>query len=154
MNKKNIRYGGLGMLLLLFFVVFNSCSDDVYYLDNPIAIQLKPHTIYKNEWKWNANRGRYEAVKPFPEITGHMYDDGVLNASVFLKYDNGYEVQTPLPYIETWSDEDGNIYTETLSYDVSYQDGTIAYYIQASDLKGDDYYLTDYEIKLSFIFYV
>lgn len=137
-------------LSLCCILLLSSCTKEYYEDNNPLSIQFKPVIINKSDWKWNEARGRYEVIRSFPELTQNMYDNGVVSASVFV-IEDGLELQTPLPYIQTWSN-DGIPYTETLSFDISLDSKTIAYYIQSSDLGRDDYYLPQYEIKLSVVY--
>ena len=153
MKKKLSTIGKIIILLLSVTTLFSACGEDKYYpVENEVLYDLAFHNIKKADWKWNDQRGRYEVVFDVPSLTKEIYNNGIINASVFITESGGYEVQTNLPYIETWL-ENGETYTETLKYDISFNDKTIAYYLQSSDLGRDDYYLPDYQIKLSYIYY-
>jgi len=159
MKKNFTLFSKISLLFLSVVLAFSACTEEKYYpveeiyVDNPLAIKFKTEVIRAGDWGWNADRGRYEVEINYPELTDYMYDDGVLNASVFVKYDN-FEVQTVLPYIENWMDPTGKPFTEYLSFDVSYDTKSVVYYLQYSDLGRDDSFLPSlYEIKLSFIYY-
>lgn len=155
MKKNFTLLSKISLLLLAVVLTFSSCTEEKYYpvVENPVAISFKPQIINALDWGWNKDRERYEFEVSYPELTPNMYDDGVLNASVFVGYDN-YEVQTVLPYIENWRDVTGRAFTEYLSFDVSYDTKSIVYYIQYSDLTRADEFLPNwYEVKLSFIYY-
>lgn len=148
MKSKLLSFLKITFLLSTVLLISSSCTKDKWY--DSTNIYFEPYTIRNTDWKWNDNNSRYEYIKSFPNLTSQMYDNGVINASVFL-YDGSVEVQTPLPYLKTWN-ENGLIYTETLSFDISYDDRTILYYIQASDMKRTDQNnIPNYEIKVSVI---
>ncbi|MDU1906438.1 MAG: hypothetical protein E6772_16835 [Dysgonomonas sp.] len=156
MKKNFTLFSKISLLFLSVVLAFSACTEEKYYPtienDDPVDFLLEFHDIVSTDWKWNDDRGRYEVVFNVPKLTKDMYDYGVINASVFVTYSDGYEVQTNLPYLETWEDN-GVIFTETLKYDISYNDKTVAYYLQSSDLGRDDFYLPNYQIKLSYIYY-
>jgi len=95
-------------------------------------------TVSKEDWIWNDNKSQWEAVKSLPELTSNIYEEGAQLAYLFLGTQGSGEVQKLLPYVETWSDVNGNIFTETISCD--YQLGnpsTVAFFIKESDLYED-----------------
>lgn len=152
MKNKVLSILKITVVLLTILSVNSACTKENWY-ENPdnTVILFEPFQISNTMWSWNDNMSRYEYRKSFPNLTKYIYDNGVVNASVFLK-DGSVEVQTPLPYIRTWN-ENGGIYTEVLSFDISYDDNSILYYIQASDLiKTDTNNFPLYEIKVSVIY--
>ena len=152
MRVKSKNFFKIAFTLCCVLLLSSSCEKkeyyDNYYNDTDVWVDFI--TIKKSDWKWNDVNSRYEVIK-YLDVSQKYYDDSVINASVFL-HDGDVEVQTPLPYLRTWYE--GNItYSETLSYDVSFQDQTIAFYIQSSDLIRDDSVLPNsYQIKYSFIY--
>lgn len=96
--------------------------------------------VSKEDWIWNDNKSQWEAVKSLPELTSNIYEEGAQLAYSFLGTQGYDEVQKLLPYEETWSDGNGNSFTETISCD--YQLGnpsTVAFFIKdkESDLYKD-----------------
>jgi hypothetical protein len=94
--------------------------------------------VSKEDWIWNDKKSQWEAVKSLPELTSNIYEEGAQLAYLFLGTQGSGEVQKLLPYVETWSDVNGNIFTETISCD--YQLGnpsTVAFFIKESDLYKD-----------------
>ncbi|MDL2215247.1 hypothetical protein LJC00_03570 [Dysgonomonas sp. OttesenSCG-928-M03] len=145
----------IGLLVFTLTFVFSSCTKEYpveeIYIDNPLLISFKPQEIKNTNWSWNSERNRYEYEVEYPELTADMYDNGVLNASVFIQYNN-FEVQTVLPYLEVWDLGEPSPVTEIFSFDVSYDTRSIVYYIQYSDLNRDDSFLPNWiEVKMSFI---
>jgi hypothetical protein len=87
--------------------------------------------VSKEDWIWNDNKSQWEAVKSLPELTSNIYEEGAQLAYSFLGTQGYDEVQKLLPYEETWSDGNGNSFTETISCD--YQLGnpsTVAFFIK------------------------
>jgi hypothetical protein len=87
--------------------------------------------VSKEDWIWNDNKSQWEAVKSLPELTSNIYEEGAQLAYLFLGTQGYDEVQKLLPYEETWSDGNGNSFTETISCD--YQLGnpsTVAFFIK------------------------
>lgn len=154
MNVKLNKFIKIAFTLCCVLLISSSCTKEYYkeyYDNNPISLQLNFEDIKNTDWVWNDNNGRYEVIRDFPELTKSMYDNGHLAATVFIK-DGVNELQTPLPYITTYSDGT-NLYTETLSFDISYTDKSIAFYIQSSDLGRDDSMLPNlYQIKVSIVY--
>ena len=87
--------------------------------------------VSKEDWIWNDYKSQWEAVKSLPELTSNIYEEGAQLAYSFLGTQGYDEVQKLLPYEETWSDGNGNSFTETISCD--YQLGnpsTVAFFIK------------------------
>ena len=87
--------------------------------------------VSKEDWIWNDKKSQWEAVKSLPELTSNIYEEGAQLAYSFLGTQGYDEVQKLLPYEETWSDGNGNSFTETISCD--YQLGnpsTVAFFIK------------------------
>lgn len=150
MRKSLLLWSKLSVIVLMLLTITSCSGDDKYYYEDNTVIATEFYKI--SQWTWNNDRGRYEATVKFPHLNKDIYDSGVLNASVFVKLSDNYEVQTPLPYIQTWTDNKGTPYTETLSFDISANNNEIAFYIQSTDLGRDDFYLPTYEIKVSFTY--
>ncbi|NLX66849.1 MAG: hypothetical protein GXZ19_08820 [Bacteroidales bacterium] len=92
------------------------------------------------DWRWNDNENRYEAIYELPEMDEFIYEDGAILGYVFIGEQNQNEVQKLLPFVQTY-DEGGEIFTETISFDVQLKKGgivkpSVAFYIQTSDLFG------------------
>ena len=158
MTKKLLNLTKVALLIFSISFLFGSCTKEYYtndvYIDNPIVINFVPFTVKKADWKWNPEESRYEYFIAFPELTKHMYDNGVINASIFrIDELNNIEVQTPLPYVKHWLDGNKISFTEVISYDISYEDKSIGFYIQSSKMAPDEEAKKDYEFKVSVIFY-
>jgi len=101
--------------------------------------------VNQNDWEWNDQERRYEAIFSLPELTEFIYESGAVLGYLFLGEQGVNEVQKMLPYVHTYysTDTGGNItetFTETISYDVMYQSGgnsDVAFFIQASDVFED-----------------
>lgn len=146
----------IGMLLLIIALGLNSCTKTEYYetlIDSTkvtnVIFEIKP-----SNWTWNANRDRYEACFNLPEMDRYMYDFGAINAYAFWFDDKNKEIQTQLPFIVTWINKDNNaIFTETLSYDVSYDYNSVCFYIQESNLARYPYLTEEpFEVKVSIVY--
>lgn len=156
---KNKKWTSLvfGILLLGILFAGTSCSDNN---DNFNETQWKivNITIKKNQWVWNSQNGRYEAVVNLPEMTEFIYENGASISYVFIGTQGVDETQKMLPYVETYYDGDdanGNpvIYTETISCDYQYGNpSTVAFYIKASDLARADQNLADYNFRVVLIY--
>ena len=129
------------------FLGFGCSTDDTltdYEVQQMINNSLKGQwtnvniNVSKEDWIWNDKKSQWEAVKSLPELTSNIYEEGAQLAYLFLGTQGYDEVQKLLPYEETWSDGNGNIFTETISCD--YQLGnpsTVAFFIKESDLYED-----------------
>ena len=122
------------------FLGFGCSTDDTltdYEVQQMINNSLKGQwtivniNVSKEDWIWNDNKSQWEAVKSLPELTSNIYEEGAQLAYSFLGTQGYDEVQKLLPYEETWSDGNGNSFTETISCD--YQLGnpsTVAFFIK------------------------
>lgn len=109
--------------------------------------------VSKEDWIWNDNKSQWEAVKSLPELTSNIYEEGAQLAYLFLGTQGYDEVQKLLPYEETWSDGNGNIFTETISCD--YQLGnpsTVAFFIKESDLYKDSDAPQNYAFRIVLLY--
>jgi hypothetical protein len=109
--------------------------------------------VSKEDWIWNDNKSQWEAVKSLPELTSNIYEEGAQLAYLFLRTQDSGEVQKLLPYVETWSDGNGNIFTETISCD--YQLGnpsTVAFFIKESDLYKDSDAPQNYAFRIVLLY--
>lgn len=109
--------------------------------------------VSKEDWIWNDNKSQWEAVKSLPELTSNIYEEGAQLAYLFLGTQGYDEVQKLLPYEETWSDGNGNIFTEIISCD--YQLGnpsTVAFFIKKSDLYKDSDAPQNYAFRIVLLY--
>jgi hypothetical protein len=115
--------------------------------------------VNQNDWEWNVQERRYEAIFSLPELTEFIYESGAVLGYLFLGEQGVNEVQKMLPYVHTYysTDTGGNItetFTETISYDVMYQSGgnsDVAFFIQASDVFEDTNAPQTYNFRLVLI---
>lgn len=143
--KRKLLYASLAIMGLFLGVACSTDNslthDDVQgMIDQSLNDQWKIVNINvsKTDWVWNDSKSQWEAVKSLPELTSNIYEYGAQLAYLFLGTQNVDEVQKLLPYVETWSDANGNIFTETISCD--YQLGspsTVAFFIKESDMYKD-----------------
>jgi hypothetical protein len=143
--KRKLMYASLAIMGLFLGVACSTDNslthDDVQgMIDQSLNDQWKivNITVAKSDWIWNDNKSQWEAVKSLPELTSNIYEEGAQLAYLFLGTQGSDEVQKLLPYVETWSDVNGNSFTETISCD--YQLGnpsTVAFFIKESDLYKD-----------------
>ena len=148
------------LLILLITVSFSGCIKKEYYEDyhdhyynvNGVELAVYNFTIDINDWVWNTTIQRYECLRSFKEITKDIYENGYVNAQIFVweeeRDGSEYETLKPLPFVQSYYDRDNDVtYTETISYDIS--PGSILFSIQSSDLRDDDRWLIDYDFKVS-----
>lgn len=154
MKNKILNLFKITLVLSTILLISSSCTKENNYDNwyNDTDVFVKTVEIRKGDWVWNNNLSRYEVAIPLP-VGSVYYDDAVINASVFF-YEGNAEMQTPLPYVRTWINNITNLtYTETLSFEASFDRSSIIFYIQSSDLGREDSVLPDwYEIKYSFIY--
>ncbi|MDO5665662.1 MAG: hypothetical protein Q4G63_10460 [Bacteroidia bacterium] len=156
--KKNVFISLLAVILLLG-VTFGttSCSSDNDIVANTKYEVFNNIKVSKDQWKWNENEKKYQAIVALPELTKSIYENGVQLAYLFIGQPGKDETQRMLPYVYTYyiKDANGNVidkYTETISCDFQLgSPSTVAFFIQGSDLKRDDAYLNDYYFKVAFI---
>jgi hypothetical protein len=105
-------------------------------------------------WIYNDIYRRYECLADFPALTEDIYTYSMIHAGVYvyeIGYENGkeeeFEVLKMLPFVHTYIDRDGVIYTETISYDVT--PGSVMFQIQTSDLLYPEFYSPRYEFKVT-----
>ena len=165
MKKNIIRSAKQIIMLLLLFSVAYSCSDDSlseFEIRKIIEEEIRknnqdleftqweivPITVKKTDWEWFDDEKRYEAVYDLPELTEFIYEDGAQIGYVFIGEQGVNEVQKMLPFVKSYGSGVGS-YTETISCD--YQLGspsTVAFYMQASDLKEHEEFLGDYNFRI------
>ena len=158
--KKIYRTQKISLLILLITVAFSGCIKKEYYEDyydqyytvNGVELSVYNFTIGINDWKWNTAIQRYECLRDFKEITKDIYEDGYVNAQIFVweveRDGSEYETLKPLPFVQSYFDEVTNMpFTETISYDIS--PGYILFSIQLSELWSTDEWLIDYDFKVS-----
>ncbi len=143
--KRKLMYATLAIAGL--FLGFGCSTDDTltdYEVQKMIDQSLNNQwtivniNVSKSDWIWNDSKSQWEAIKSLPELTSNIYEQGAQLAYLFLGTQGSDEVQKLLPYVETWKDGNGNIFTETISCD--YQLGspsTVAFFIKESDLYKD-----------------
>lgn len=158
--KRNLMYVILAIAILFWGF---GCSSDDYLSDYEIQQMINNSlnnqwtivhiTVRKSDWVWNNSKAQWEAIKNLPELTSNIYEDGALITYLFLGKQGKDEIQKLLPYVETWSDADGNIFTETISCD--YQLGnpsTVAFFIKDSDLYQDLNAPQDYNFRIVLLY--
>lgn len=158
MNKYRISLLKHAAVFLLMIFASYSCSGDTVEQIVIEGLQKKTInvTVKKADWQWDNDEGRYDAIVNFPELTESIYEDGLQVGYVFIGQQGVDEVQKILPYVATYwvEDDQGNTfkYTETISCDFQLgSPGTVAFYIQASDLGRDDSILADYNFRVVFV---
>ena len=140
-------------LCCLMAVSFSSCN-----IGNT-EMETERFTVYERDWTWNDVYQRYEYVFDVRKMTEDMYWHGSVSAGVYIVEtaydDNGrpytYEVFRNLPFVHTYNDN--GLFTQTIGFDLGAPNGrypgTIAFYIQASDLSPTRKFLTDYSFKVT-----
>lgn len=109
------------------------------------------YNIKQSDWKWNEESSQYEVVAELPELTEFIYENGAIIGYVFLGQQGKDEVQKLLPYINTYTD-DGQTFTETISFDVQLDDpSTVAFFIKSSDLFKDPEAPQNYNFRIVLI---
>lgn len=144
--KKQIT---LTLLLLLAGLGLTGCGND-YYEDGVVQMYTDHFTVEAEDWRWNPRYERLEYVHEWRAIDNYMYEQGAMTCGVYITEENGrdrYEVLHSLPFVQTYPDG-GATYTVTIGYDIS--PGSIAFYIQDSDLMELDVE-QDYTFKISLI---
>jgi hypothetical protein len=123
---------------IAFFAV--SCSDDVI----ETKWDIQNYEVEANDWRWNSALRRWEAVVPLKFIDTFVYEKGSVIGYVFLGEQNRDEVQTQLPYSQTFHVSGGADFTETIGYEYSRLTNRVTFYIQPSnglqDPKAKVYY--------------
>jgi len=154
MNKKRISLVKHAAVILIMIFASYSCKKEVVY--DGLEKKIVNVTAKQADWQWDNEQGRYFIVFNFPELTEAIYEDGLQVGYVFIGQQGLDELQKILPYVNTyWGEDDqGNFfkYTETISCDFELASpGTVAFYIQASDLGRDDTILADYNFRVVFV---
>ncbi|MDR2927267.1 MAG: hypothetical protein LBV41_03560 [Cytophagaceae bacterium] len=126
---------------LLTIIGFTGCTFE----EEAVDIRTYTFTVRRSDWRWNRYSNRFDYLCNFPELTGNIYNHGIIDAKVYIM-EGTTETLKPLPYVQTYLDEN-YVYTETISYDVS--PGEIMFTVQASDLSNSDAYLQTLDFKIS-----
>lgn len=167
--KRVRRLAVLPLMALVVAVSFFGCSDkkyyEEYYVTEGTQILTKFYTIYLRDLVWNNEYSRWEYIAAFNELTEEKYEQAVVQAGVFIDEKDYYnpnlsnETLKTLPYLRSYmiNGDPDDTFTETISYDIS--PGSIAFYVQASDLDNTPPNLNDgmpfntqkYEFKVSII---
>ena len=137
----------ISLLALLIIIGVPGCE-----INNGVDLDVRIFTADVSDWSWNSNYQRYECTFIFDEITEYIYNEGFVNAQVYILENNKgneYETLNPLPHVQTYLTGVRLPYTETISYDVS--PGYILFSIQASDLTDNRQMLATYSFKVSII---
>ena len=150
-----IALGFTGCTKKEYFDVHEHYYDVHEYYEYYEGVKLVVYNIEVdvNDWVWNPKFERFEYVVEFDKITEDVYENGYVNAQIFVWEENEkgelYEILKPLPFVQTYRDWDNsNIkYTETISYDIS--PGDILFSIQSSNLSRDNRVLNTYWFKVS-----
>ena len=162
MIKKITKPLFVSLFMVLILFVGYSCGDDDTLTENEVRRMIEEAlrennqqleftqweivniTVNANDWEWDSNNERWEAIYNLPELDEFIYENGAQLGYVFIGQQGVNEVQKLLPYIETYyagDDEDGNPITFTETISVDYQLGnpsTVAFYIKDSQLAHDD----------------
>lgn len=109
------------------------------------------YNIKQGDWEWKEGSSQYEVIAELPELTEFIYENGAIIGYVFLGQQGKDEVQKLLPYINTYTD-DGQTFTETISFDVQLDDpSTVAFFIKSSDLFKDPEAPQNYNFRIVLI---
>lgn len=151
MTKKLLNLTKVALLIFSISFLLGSCTKETF-IENPVYIDQTFSNVSRDQWTWNPETSRFERSFNI-NINQHMYDDGVINVSLFFwDYNSNSEKQTTLPYTRAWIENGTNItYTETIGYEISLVSRTITFWIQTSDLYESNDSKDDYEFKLSII---
>lgn len=143
--------GKIIILLLSITTLFGACTKEEYY-DSTDIYQQYP-IIEAQDWEWNPDLNRYEAVKNLNGFNSNLYNDASITVSAF--WDEGtLEIQTSLPYVRTWIDANDVKYDETVSYELIKNTSSIIFYIQNSDWEARPSSKIRYQFKFSAIKYL
>ena len=135
----------ISLLALLIIIGVSGCE-----INDGVDLDVRVFTVDVSDWSWNQNYQRYECMFLFDEITEYIYNEGFINAQVYISEVNrngNYETLKPLPFVQTYLTATRTTYTETISYDVS--PGSILFSIQSSDLTDNSQWLNTYSFKVS-----
>lgn len=132
-------------LLLGVGSVATSCSDlnesEVQRMINNSLDgqwQIVNINVKQSDWKWNADEAQWEAFADLPELNNNIYEEGAAVAYIFLGEQGKDERQQLLPYVNTYSDNDGITFTETISCDFQLVGKpTVGFFIKDSQLAQD-----------------
>jgi len=95
---------------------------------------VKEYTIRANDWQLIGGEDRlgsyFQAQVTIPELDRDLYEKGHVFCYMFQTANNK-EVQTILPFTVPKANNDGELWTETYSYDFS--PGQIRFYFNCSD---------------------
>ena len=132
--------------LFLLFAATALTSCDRYDDDNmQVDMLTKRFTVRARHWEWNESYRRLEYIYNWDEIDRYMYEKGSVSCGVFVR-EGEYEFLRSLPFVQTYTDH-GEVFTRTMSYDIV--PGSIAFYIQDSDLAYLDGATQDYTFKIT-----
>jgi hypothetical protein len=143
-----------GILFLGTAFVMTSCSDSS---DDFIetAWNIENFNVTASQWSWNSNLNRWEAIRQLPAIDEFIYEDGVVHGFIFLGTQGVDEVQTPLPYIRSFLEDNGQggviDFTETISFEYSHLTNRITFYIEPSDGFQDQNARQNYNFRIVMI---
>lgn len=157
--KKYIKSFFISLFLLGMLVVGYSCSTsstqdylDEYEVRRMIEDAIRENNkqleftqwkivninIKKDDWSWNDAALQWEAFADLPELTEFIYEEGAQLGYVFIGEQGVDEVQKLLPYVETYTADDGNTFTETISCDFQLGNpSTVGFFIKDSQLAKD-----------------
>ncbi|SHE50169.1 hypothetical protein [Dysgonomonas macrotermitis] len=152
MNKRLLSIAKIAILLLSVTTLFSACGEDKEYYYDSTDIYQRYIVIQANQWKWNSEYSRYEATGNLDGFSQTQYDDAAIVVSTFWTEGNT-EIQTSLPYVRTWVDNNNIKYNETIGYELITGSRTITFYIQNSDMLERPSSKIDYEFKFTAIKY-
>lgn len=134
----NLRKIFITTIMSLAFIL-TSCTDEHYTVVEGGNAEIKTYfqEVSDKDWKWNADKVRYEVSYSMSEITKEVFDyEAVIPYLFDWEADLNYEVSRSLPYEKEYMLDDGTIFTERISYYIS--EGRITFFIEVNDMVMDE----------------
>lgn len=132
------------ILLALSAFVLSSCQQKII-TEHPVSSVLI--TVKQGDWNYSYqdNNNYFYASVDMPEITGHVFDKGIVKMYRVYDFKGSNPSQVEMPYVRLKETSIGGgnwaFYTETVDYE--YTIGSLNIYYTASDF--------DYEIDETFV---
>lgn len=128
-------------------LMFISCEKDVIYTGGTeirtiwFDVVNSEDTKIANRWVWNTYTERFECELELPQMNRDMYDKGMINVSVptmeYTELDedyDGFESMKSLPYTRNYNSKTNGItFQETIGFEVTYNPGTICFFIHSDN---------------------
>lgn len=152
-KRSAISVGTFGVCTLFIMLLCSGCwekgvQSETYWF----TVQKSNDERVENRWTWDDVTGRYECVFYFPELSGDVYNYGVVTAAVETWESWDFVSLKTLPYVRTYYDEQRRTnYTETISYDISNNPGTICFFIQTNKPDEIAGLLSNYDFKVTLL---